>query len=844
MDIPSALQALFGNSPYAYQIRVAEALLSGKNIVLRAPTGAGKTEAALGPYLLAWEHKQIDFPLRCIIASPMRTLAKDLHGRAQEVGDGLGLTVKLHTGEDPTDPLLEADIIVTTVDQLLSNYLHVPYSQSHRGRNIGAGGVVASYVVLDEFHLFDPQRAFRTTLEMARALSGVTPFLFMTATMSGELTQKLAEAVGADFITPSQTELDVMTSQQKTRRFRRVDTMLTAQAVAGAHERRSIAIANTVDRVQTLHADLQRLQDEGHPKLRDVTLALLHSRFFPTHRNTHEQRLKTLLGEGSPENVILVASQAIEVGLNISSENMHTEICPGNALLQRAGRNARYKGENGVVSVYTLPLDQKGEWDTLPYKGQDNVIRATWDALTALPSPVQPQAEEQLIDAVHTAGDERNWAEYLAVRKTTHRDKMKSAFEGDRSMRPALIRDIQNVTLLLVPSEMDLSTWEEVNRHERIGVPWVNFALLEDNRRNLKQEYDLEDNWLVKVPHEVEPEESRSGGESREPTRLEWKTVTDAAELKLETLVQVNPKFVFYTAQEGFRWEAPEGRALGVQDFPPIHSPRSSGERLDYWYTYESYELHIERVLAASYKYAADVWRLCPKVDAKFALPTGTTELALRAAIAAHDIGKLSEGWQRWTRRWQAEQVRKYTGQLLWNGVEEAAQHGATPQGKGEYCAHTDYHPKHDQMSSKTFEKAQGHRPPHAGESAAVLSESFGDFLMDRLGEDQGLSMLQGILGAVCRHHGANHMGEVAPWQLDAGAAAEANRVFERLTGVPLDAERLNDLQRWGVEAVTDPDMPAPDDALAWMVYTLASRALRLGDTRSFEDVRRKEAVT
>ncbi|MFC4427196.1 CRISPR-associated helicase Cas3' [Deinococcus navajonensis] len=841
MDPPAALEALFGEPPYPYQVRVAEALLGGNNVILRAPTGAGKTEAAFGPYLLARQQARADFPLRCILASPMRTLAKDLHGRATKVGDKLGLKVNLHTGEDPTDPLLEADVIVTTIDQLLSNYLHVPYSQSWRSRNIGPGGVVASYVVLDEFHLFDPQRAFRTTLEMARSLSGVTPFLFMTATMSSELIKQLATTLGAEFITPSKAELDVMTSQQKTRQFRRVDDLLTAGAVIQAHTRRSIAIANTVDRVQTLYADLARLQHEGHPNLHGVTLALLHSRFFPTHRSNHEKRLKTLLGRHSQENVILVASQAVEVGIDISSENLHTEICPGNALLQRAGRNARYAGESGVVSVYTLPLTERGQWNVLPYKGQEDVIHATWEALAALPPSIEPQDEERLIDAVHTQGDQKNWEDYLSVRSTTHYDKMKSAFEGDRSMRPELIRDIQNVSLLLLPENIDLSTWDEVNRYERIGVTWVDFTALEDNRQALNSDNDLEERWLAKVPREVVREGERG---SQAPTKLEWKTVTDPAELKQEALVLVNPRFVFYTAQEGFRWEAPEGRALGVQDFPPVHSPRRSGDRPNYWYTYESYALHITRVLEASRKHAADVWHLCPKVDAKFALPAGTTELALKAAIAAHDIGKLSEGWQKWTRYWQVEQVAAYAGRFLWNGVEGAAQHGATLQGESDYCAHTDYHPAYDTGRNVAFERAHGHRPPHAGESSTVLSESFGDFLMDRLGEEQGLSALKGILGAICRHHGAGHTGEVAAWRLDMGAGTEAGRVFEALTGVPLDAERLNELQRRGVEAVTEPDMPTPDDPLAWMTYTLASRALRLGDTRSFEDVRQKEAVT
>lgn len=849
MDNHADFVNLFGKPPYAYQERVCEALLAGHNVILRAPTGAGKTEAALAPYMLARQQKNKDFPLRCIFASPMRTLAKDLHKRATAVNEKqiLGLDVRLHTGEDPTSPQLEGDIIITTVDQLLSNYLHVPYSTGWGGRNIGAGGVIASYVVLDEFHLFDPKRAFHTALAMAKALEGITPFLFMTATFSEELTQKLAIETGATVISPTPAELDTMHSQQKTRTFVKIDAPLTAQAVARAHQRRSIAIANTVDRVQELYADLQRLQagqklgedeQELHEQLQGMTLEMLHSRYFPAHRNTREEKLAALLGEESKENVILVASQAVEVGLNISSEQLHTEICPANSLLQRAGRNARFAGEHGVVSVYALPTDEKGEWQTLPYKGQGKVIRATWEALEHLPKPMTTEAERVLIDAVHTPGDAENWRGYEAVRHSTFRDKMLQAFEGDRSKRPDLIRDIQNVSLLLTDSAADLQTWDEVNRHERIGVTWVNFAVLETNREKLTPDFDSSVDWLAKVPREVEREKGKAE-DIRQPTLLNWVAVTSLDQLKNETLVLVNPKFVFYNCREGFRWEAPDGGTLGIAkaDRPPVHPRRGAGDRPDYWYTYETYQEHIERVLDASKHVAHDVWHICPQVDRKFELPGGTMELAIKAAIAGHDIGKLSVGWQDWTRAWQAEQVKAYTG-WLWGDAERKFK--ARAQSQGEYCAHTDYHPAHD----KARNKKMGLRPPHAGESAAVIDECLGNALMDTLGNDKGLSVLKGILGAIRRHHGANATGAIKGWELDSGAAGEAQRVFQHLTGISLEAERLDELQRQGIGAVTEPELPTPDDDLAWMVYTLTSRALRLGDTRSFELFRQKEATS
>jgi CRISPR-associated endonuclease/helicase Cas3 len=39
-----------GFPPYEYQVKVAELLLAGKNVILSVPTGAGKTWASVIPF--------------------------------------------------------------------------------------------------------------------------------------------------------------------------------------------------------------------------------------------------------------------------------------------------------------------------------------------------------------------------------------------------------------------------------------------------------------------------------------------------------------------------------------------------------------------------------------------------------------------------------------------------------------------------------------------------------------------------------------------------------------------------------------------------------------------------
>ncbi len=202
MNIPHLFQTLTTHHPYNFQTQTIERILNRKDTILRAPTGSGKTETAIAPFLFA-KTLNLDFPNKLIYVVPLRTLANSLRQRVEILvrnwekihSLSRSLVVTLQTGENPEDPRFEGDIIFCTIDQLLSSFLNIPYSVGRGSGNVNAGVVFASYLVFDELHLLDPERSFTTVLKLLQQIKGISPFLLMTATLTDELAVQIKEII-------------------------------------------------------------------------------------------------------------------------------------------------------------------------------------------------------------------------------------------------------------------------------------------------------------------------------------------------------------------------------------------------------------------------------------------------------------------------------------------------------------------------------------------------------------------------------------------------------------------------------------------------------------------------
>ena len=373
--------------------------------------------------------------------------------------------MRIQTGDEQDDRRFEGDLIFCTIDQFLSSYLTMPYSLPNRLANLNAGAMVGAYLVFDEFHLLDPNSTLPTTLYALKQLQPVAPVLLMTATFSREMLDTLASQLYAEVVLVPQAEAHAIemrdgAKQPRERVWSVSKTGLSAEPVLAAHRSRSLAICNTVKRAQELFRELRRLKQERNL---DTELLLLHSRFLQDDRRKIEETLKTRFGKNADtnDNVIAIATQTIEVGVDITSETLHTELAPASAMIQRAGRCARFPGEQGRVIVYPV-----GEY--MPYgKEKDEPgdepawvaeMKNAWDWLKAhVGEPFDFETEQALVNTVAAPRD-RQILEELSAGRQMRADAIRRVLISDRervgSDSRLLVRDAES-RLVLIHSNPD-----------------------------------------------------------------------------------------------------------------------------------------------------------------------------------------------------------------------------------------------------------------------------------------------------------------------------------------------------------------------------------------------------
>ena len=147
----------------------------------------------------------------------------------------------------------------------------------------------------------------------------------------------------------------------------------------------TLVVLNRVQRAVEVHEALNASMLEGKGKARArkadaPELRLVHSRFRGAERALWAKEF--LRGDAKPPTAgrIIVATQVVEAGVDISARTLVTDLAPWSSLVQRFGRAARYVGQSGrVVVVGGVP---EGDKDAAPYTVQQ--LASSDEAVTRL----------------------------------------------------------------------------------------------------------------------------------------------------------------------------------------------------------------------------------------------------------------------------------------------------------------------------------------------------------------------------------------------------------------------------------------------------------------------------
>lgn len=382
--------------PFDYQIKLADET-SDLPSLLNAPTGAGKTNAVLG----AWLWRRITNPesvgRRLIYCLPMRTLVEQTREVAKTALENLvrdKITVNgkeitsesfsVHTlyGGDVSDdwdiyPERE-QIIIGTQDLLLSRALNRGYAMN-RFRWAFHFGLFNNDClwVFDEVQLFGDGLA--TTAQLAAFRENTEKFgtfgksnsLWMSATLDKDWLRTVDFNAPVDELKILELSEKDYENPQLKRRLNAVKVLQKADAecrlpkgladfVFQKHERgtQTLIVVNTVARAQEIYAEIEKNYKNETEK---PAIELLHSRFRPAERKKWQKIFDEKVNQSGAGRIV-VATQVIEAGVDISAKLLLTDIAPFPSLVQRIGRVNR-TGEFDSSEIYwiDLPLTKNRE---------------------------------------------------------------------------------------------------------------------------------------------------------------------------------------------------------------------------------------------------------------------------------------------------------------------------------------------------------------------------------------------------------------------------------------------------------------------------------------------------
>ncbi|MEM3691668.1 MAG: CRISPR-associated helicase Cas3' [Candidatus Korarchaeum sp.] len=451
---------------------------------IEAPTGYGKSAISQAIAL-----RSLNEGRKCIIAFPLRTLLEDQFSKFMSLGlpqDIIGVRYMHH----PDSRYLIKPITLTTVDTLSLTLFGIAPEDMERmvryyygmSRSLGhylfsRAMVLLSDLVLDEVHLLaDTTKSLNFLVALIRIFADHGGrIVLMSATipeaLEGVLTEKIeglrfvrfSEESDKDFLEErKEKKYDVsLEGLKRGDEFSRILEFLKDGRKKGY--KRAIVVFNTVREAIAFRRKLdQKLGELGISRDR---VLLLHSRFTKGDRERLNERIRKLRNY---DDYLIISTQVIEAGVDISSNLFITDLAPAASLIQRVGRFLRYSHEEEGKLVIWYEEDNQDA-----YKGiyDRDLIGKTLDFLSKNKINFHvPDSYKQLLNHVYdknsfsVKGEEVNKLTSIPLAL----EEPKLAIDTFMELEGSFVRESSVVPV--VPSGM-LNSYRAIEEVREIIVP-------------------------------------------------------------------------------------------------------------------------------------------------------------------------------------------------------------------------------------------------------------------------------------------------------------------------------------------------------------------------------------
>ena len=378
--------------------KLVEANWNNDILLVRAPTGAGKTDASL-----LWASHQIAAHKadRLVIAMPTRFTANALsvnvaatlsdtglyhssawYSKYSEVQNGeLDMTEAL--AQQKMAKLLATPITVCTIDHLL---MSLTFTQENH--HLICSNLANSCVVIDEADFYDDFTLANILFLLKVLHKWNVPVMIMSASLPKSALQLYRkagfniESILEDKDSDRYKKCFNIRKQIEYDNIQDINYLLEYCVDRG----NAIIYLNTVDKAIKVYKEVKDLVLKSG---KDIPVILYHSRFTEKDKQRKENMLLDNLGRKPWNNGtakgIAILTQIGEISINISSELMISEVCPIDRLMQRAGRLCRF--DNSVGEMYILIPYKEDALYPAPY-GSYSRSEKSWIPCKALLSTI------------------------------------------------------------------------------------------------------------------------------------------------------------------------------------------------------------------------------------------------------------------------------------------------------------------------------------------------------------------------------------------------------------------------------------------------------------------------